>query len=181
MQQQPLPLIDSVRIEFGFARTVCACAECVRNCLHMPGYLVPADLVRIQQHLAADKDLLLWARDSLLASPGAVVAQQGRAFRIPTLVPAQRPGSGCLFLTAEQRCRIHAVAPFGCAFFDVHQAAEEADRRSIRGLQAVLQAWQRCDLYAQVWVALHEAGLVAPAPEVARRRLRQTCAENKPP
>ena len=105
MPRQPLLLIDGARIEFGFPRTVCACSECVRNCLHLPGYLVPADLVRIQQHLAPDKDLLLWARESLLASPGAVVAQQGRAFRIPTLVPSQRPGGGCLFLTAEQRCR----------------------------------------------------------------------------
>jgi hypothetical protein len=149
--------------------------------VYLPGYLVPADLDRIKRHLAGDQDLHLWAREALLASPGALVMQQGRTFRIPTLVPARRPDGGCLFLTADHRCRIHPVAPFGCAFFDAHQPSAESDRRSYRGLRAVLQAWQHGELYAEVWLALRDAGRIAPAPEVCRQRLQQACEENKPP
>ena len=89
MSKQPLPVIDPGRTEFGYARSVCACADCTAGCHHLPGYLVPADLDRIRVHLAPDADLLTWARGSLLASPGALVARGGKVFRIPTLVPAR--------------------------------------------------------------------------------------------
>ena len=143
--------------------------------------MIPADLDRILQHLAPGEDLLAWARQHLLASPGAKVLQGSRVFRIPTLVPARRPDGACIFLTAEDRCAVHAVAPFGCAFFDSHMPGAEADRRSSRGLQAVLEAWTRGDAYAQVWTTLHEAGLMAPPPEVCRQQLRQALAEDRPP
>lgn len=181
MTQHPLPMTDPDRTEFGFQRTVCACPECVQNCRHLPGYLIPADLGRIQQHLAAGEDLLAWARHHLRASPGAMVLHQGRAFRIPTLVPARRADGACLFLADQDRCQIHAVAPFGCAFFDAHQAHEEADRRSRRGLQAVAEAWRRGDPFAQVWRALHQAGLHSPPPEVCRRQLHQATDNDQPP
>ncbi len=85
MPQQSLPVLDASRTEFGVHRTVCACAECVRNCRHIPGYLIPADLDRIRQHLAPGEGLLAWARQHLLASPGAKILQGSRVFRIPTL------------------------------------------------------------------------------------------------
>lgn len=160
---------------------MCSCAECVLNCQHIPGYLIPSDLDRIRQHLAPGDDLFTWARKYLLASPGARVLQGGRVFRIPTLVPARRLDGACTFLTTENRCRIHAVAPFGCAFFDSHQPATEADQRSSQGLRAVLDAWRRGDLYAQVWIALADAGLQAPAPESCREQLRQTREKHEPP
>ena len=134
---------------------------------------MPADLERMHRSLAPDQDLLSWARRHLLASPGALVMSRGRAFRIPTLVPARRPDGACVFLTAAGRCAVHAVSPFGCAFFDAHMADAEADRRSKRGLQAVAEAWDVGGLYAQVWLALAGDGLVAPPPEVARRQLRR--------
>ena len=173
MTRQPLPLIDPDRSEFGFSRTVCACPACAQCCRHIPGYLLPDDLDRIRQHVAPAADPVAWARRHLLASPGALVAQRGRVFRIPTLVPARRPDGACMFLTADERCAIHPVAPFGCAFFDMHMPTAEADRRSHRGLQALLDAWKRGDFYAQVWATLQEAGLQAPAPEESRRQLRQ--------
>ncbi|MBL8795467.1 MAG: hypothetical protein JNM56_16300 [Planctomycetia bacterium] len=173
MAAHPLPTIDPDRTEFGFARSVCACAVCTRSCRFIPGYLVPADLARLAQHLAPGEDLCAWSRGHLLASPGALVLRQGRVFRIPTLVPARREDAACRFLTSDSRCSIHAVAPFGCAFFDDHQTAAESDRRSQRGLQAVLAAWQNGDAYAQVWIMLAKAGLVAPPPEVCRARMRQ--------
>jgi hypothetical protein len=73
----PLAIID-VRSKFGFDRTVCSCAECVKPCRYMPGYLIPADLDRIHKHLAPERDLLTWARAHLLASPGALVTVRGR-------------------------------------------------------------------------------------------------------
>jgi hypothetical protein len=56
----------------------------------------------------------------------------------------------------------------------------EAVRRSKRGLQAVLQAWQSGGLYARLWVMLAGAGLVAPAPEVARQQLQRALDEKVP-
>jgi hypothetical protein len=35
------------RIEFGVARTECACSACILNCRYLPGSLIPAVLNRI--------------------------------------------------------------------------------------------------------------------------------------
>jgi hypothetical protein len=168
MATRPLPVIDPARAEFGFCRTVCACDDCRRGCRRVPGYLIPADLERLGQHLAPGEELVTWAARHLLASPGAVVARRGRAFRIPTLVPARRADGACTFLAEDGRCAVHVVTPFGCAFFDSHMDHAEADRRSIRGLRAVLDAWADGGPYARVWAALTEAGRRAPAPEACR-------------
>src|SRR5215469_8456673 len=138
MSKQPLPVIDPGRTEFGYPRSGCACPDCTAGCRHLPGYLIPADLDRLRAHLAPDAELLSWARGCLLASPGALVARGGELFRIPTLVPARRPDGACQFLTEADACAIHAVSPFGCAFFDTHLAGAEANARSAAGLKAVL-------------------------------------------
>ncbi len=179
MTPHALPLVDPARTEFGFPRTVCACRDCTLNCRHLPGYLIPADLDRIQQHLAPGEDLFTWASQHLLASPGAKVMQEGRIFRIRTLVPARQATGACIFLTDENRCAIHAIAPYGCAFFDDHMAGSEADRRSSRGLEAVLEAWAGGGLYAQVWIALDHAGLHAPSPETCRQQMRQAGGQRR--
>jgi hypothetical protein len=106
--------------------------------------------------------------------------QAGKVFRILTLVPARREDGACIFLTAESHCGIHAVAPYGCAFFDWDMDAAEADRRSAEGLRAILAAWFAGGRYAQVWAALHEAGLCAPAPEVGRQQLRRDASNGAP-
>jgi len=168
MASHPLTVIDPARAEFGFCRTVCACDNCRLGCYHRPGYLIPADLERIRDHLAPGEGLVAWAGRHLLASPGAVVVRRGRVFRIPTLVPARRADGACTFLTADGRCAIHAVAPFGCAFFDAHMGHAEADRRSLHGLRAVVDAWAADGPYARVWEALADAGRGAPAPETCR-------------
>jgi Fe-S-cluster containining protein len=167
-QSLPLPTVDASRTEFGFSRTQCDCHECTLNCHRLPGYLVPADLERIHRHTAPDQDLRVWAREWLLASPGALVMSGHRPYRILTLVPARRPDGACIFLTADNRCSVHAVSPFGCAFFDSHMSHAECDRRSKRGLQAVLEAWRASGDYAHVWVDLAGHGLIAEAPKVAR-------------
>ena len=106
------------RAEFGIARSSCACRDCQRNCRHMPGFLIPADLTRM---IPPGADPFLWAEANLLASPGALVAKDGKLFRIPTLVPAVKADGSCIHLTGGKRngkCAIHEIAPFGCAFFD---------------------------------------------------------------
>jgi hypothetical protein len=100
--------------------------------------------------------------------------------RIPTLVPARRPDGACLFLTTAGECAIHAVAPFGCAFFDAHMATAEADQRSQLGLRAILEAWQANDPYARLWMTLAHAGQVAPAPEIGRQQLKPGDEESSP-
>jgi Putative zinc- or iron-chelating domain len=173
MSKQSLPVVDPARTEFGFCRTQCDCLECTRSCHHIPGYLVPADLERMHQHLAPDQNLHAWAKQQLLASPGALVLRHDQMARIHTVVPARRLDGACIFLTESGQCAIHAVSPFGCAFFDSHMRHQEADRRSIRGLQAIIDAWNAGEPYARVWVFLAGNGLVAPSPEVARQQLKR--------
>jgi hypothetical protein len=96
--------------------------------------------------------------------------------RIRTLVPARRMDGACCFLTDEDRCSIHAVNPYSCGWFDCRQSKEEADALSIRGLMEVARAWQRGDLYAQLWMMLYQDGHIAPSPIEARARMMAAIA-----
>lgn len=110
-----------------FERTTCACAACVRCCTEQPGPLAPGQLERIAAYLQKPvRDVLglFWR------SPGALVKSlwSGETRMIGTITPRLRDGR-CVFLDAHARCRIHAVAPFGCSHFDTHQSPEEWQRR----------------------------------------------------
>lgn len=100
-----------------FERTVCACSECVAHCKRQPGPLAVHDLERVDN-------------DKLCASPGAVVGRAGRIFSIGTIVPKTKADGTCVFLDEQDRCTIHATAPFGCAYFDAHMGRQEAFRRA---------------------------------------------------
>jgi hypothetical protein len=63
--------------------------------------------------------------------------------------------------------------------FDHTQSREEADTLSLRGLMEVARAWQRGDLYAQLWMMLYHAGRIAPSPIEARARMRAAIAAGK--
>jgi Fe-S-cluster containining protein len=167
------------RDEFGFARTECACEQCVACCEILPAYLVPSDIEVIAAHLGYD-DLIQFAMENLLASPGAIVSMGGKLGRIPTLVPQRKPDQTCKFLDADKRCAIHAVSPFGCRAFDCHMSQREADTRSSRGLQAIAREWMTGGLYARIWTLLHTTGLVAPCPIEGRSRLRKATASRQP-
>lgn len=109
-----------------FTRTACDCTECVACCQRYPGPLAPGDYERIREHLGGqDIDHKLWA------SPGAIVmdTRSGQVGRVGTITPRMKDGR-CVFLDKDNRCSIHAVAPFGCAYFDTHMTKEEADPRS---------------------------------------------------
>jgi hypothetical protein len=167
------------RVEFGFGRTVCGCAEDVLNCQFIPGYLVPADLPRLAG-AAGHTDLLEFARSHLLASPGALVGMaDGSTHRIPTLVPARAPVSGyCRFLTAGGLCGVHGAAPYGCAFFDSHMTRAECDRRSAAGLRAIMADVRECGDYFRVWLKLWSEGRRAPDPRASRARMAAALWDN---
>lgn len=167
----------NTRVEFGFSRTTCGCALCVENCKHIPGYLIPDDVERIAKTLGY-ASVGEFAAECLLASPGAtVMSAEGLIFQIPTLVPRRKTEDGsCIFLGADNRCRIHEVAPFGCAFFDHAQSDGEANRRSSRGLQEVARHWAAhagTSAYTVLWQLLHAAGYRAMPAHVARAKMKE--------
>ena len=156
--------MENTRVEFGRERTKCGCRDCRINCQFMPGYLIPSDLERM---IPAGIDPYQWADTNLSASPGALVSQSGRQFRIHTLVPAAKPDGSCIHLQ-DGLCNIHAVSPFGCAFFDCRSLA--ADSLSAFGLSAIYAAGPD-SLYHRLWGHLWATGCRAPGPEVARARM----------
>lgn len=170
-------IVDRSRIEFGYYRTVCACPSCQVGCQTMPAYLIPADVHRLM--LATfdnEASVMEWAEKHLLASPGPLVAQRGRMYRIPTLVPASVKGGACHWLKDGQ-CSVHVAAPFGCAFFDSHQSGAEGNERSGRGLNTIMEDVTTDGPYYRVWKHLHDKGLVAEDIVVRRRRMNEKTAE----
>jgi Fe-S-cluster containining protein len=115
--------------DHDFTRTTCDCAECVACCKKQPGPLVPSDLPRIQTFLGLTYNKLL---PLLVASLGSLVldTRTGDVRRIGSITPARKADGSCVFLDANDRCSIHPVAPFGCAYFDVHMDARTANPRS---------------------------------------------------
>lgn len=120
-----------------FQRTICACPGEVKNCQTMPGYLGPDDVERIAEYLQLTPDDV--CRDYLEEGKGAIVAHSGTGeqWKIRTLRPKLLV-NGCIFLTEERRCQIHPVAPFGCAYFDVHQTPWKAMKRSLWALRLIV-------------------------------------------
>lgn len=153
-----------------FRRTICDCAECVAACRHMPATLVPDDLTRIAAAMAVD-DFDAWLLDHFEASPGPLVAARGELFRIPTIVP-RLTAVGCIFLE-QGRCKVHAVAPFGCAYADMHMGPLEGDAVSRAGLMEVVQDWRQDGPYSQAWYKLRAAGRIASPLEERRKRLEE--------
>ena len=169
--------MSKVRTEFGFERNECACADCLAYCVYLPGNLIPADLEAISGRLGYS-DLTQFAVENLLASPGAIVRDGNQLIRIPTLVPQRGPEGACKFLH-DDRCSIHADAPYSCAFFHAGQDRGEADARSLRGLQAIAREWSSGGIYARLWALLHSMGLVAPSPLEAREGMRRGMERKK--
>ncbi len=118
-----------------FERTVCACTECVACCKQQPGFLIPGDIQRIAEFLGAPVQEFLWA------SPGAKAmdTRTGRVFSIPTITPRMKDGR-CAFLDENDRCKIHPVAPFGCAYADTHMSLEHGQRISVWAMREVMES-----------------------------------------
>jgi hypothetical protein len=165
------------RTEFGFTRTVCICDQCVAYCSYFPGNLIPSDIHVISSHLGYD-DIVQFALENLLASPGATLIAGGELIQVPTLTPKRAPGGACKFLQ-DSRCVIHAQSPYGCSFFDHSQSHDEANARSLAGLLAIAEDWSTDSLYAQLWRLLHSLGHIGPSPTESRERMHREMQQKK--
>jgi hypothetical protein len=179
-----LPVIQGERTEFGFKRTSCACDGCTINCEYMPGYMIPDDLDRIWQFVAPELSREDFARKYLLWSSGATVYTEGFGqFKVPNLVPNTHPEStACIFLDENSRCKIHAVSPFGCAFFDDHMSHEKGLERSMAGVNAIMVASD--DLshpYAQILRLLQTEKRMSPSANYKRELLAKAAERTKMP
>ncbi len=129
----------------------------------MPGCLIPGDLERIQEHVGDHSDSFILRH--FQCSEGALVAKRvGNTlvkFQVPSIVPAQQPDGRCVFLDADDRCAIHAVSPFGCAYCDTHLPREEGDRRMTFCVTEQVTSHQQGTSYHQWCLALANLGLVA--------------------
>ncbi len=141
-------LVDLVRSAvpegLQLARTVCGCPEDVAHCRKVPGQLIGSDIDALQEVLG-DADLL----DHLQASRGARVEEGDRSWRIPTIRPRMR-GGRCVFLQEDDRCRVHSVAPFGCAYFDAHMDGDMSDARAWWGVAAIVADERYLALHARL-------------------------------
>lgn len=160
-----------MRFFLGHRRTICKCDLCATNCRFIPGYLLPEDLDHIPPFLGYS-ELFEFAEKNLLASPGALVAKNGKLFRIRTLVPARNDRGWCKFFDGRL-CTIHPVSPFGCAFFDSHQKQSESNAISGAGLTIIAGLWEDHpdSPYCQIWNELDRKGMRAPAPEKCREKM----------
>ena len=121
-----------------FKRTVCPCKECASFCKTEPGALIPSDVPRIAHRLV---EMKLIDREEdvgqfLRASRATTVYDRnlGMQVRVMKIGPARNRRGRCVFLDESDRCQIHGVSPFGCAYFDAHMPRAECDRRMLWGL-----------------------------------------------
>jgi len=123
---------EAVPDGLALQRTECACPEDVAYCRKNLGHLIGSDIAALEEFPGADQLMAV-----LQASKGARVELGDRAWRIPTIRPRLEDGR-CVFLGEDDRCRIHAVAPFGCAYFDAHMDQGESDARAWWGIAAIV-------------------------------------------
>jgi Fe-S-cluster containining protein len=109
----------------------------VACCKRQPGSLILEDVAKIVAYVAQRDNVSVdfaydWVKERLWASPGALVkdSNTGKTYRIGTITPRFRKGR-CVFLTEDDKCSIHEVAPFGCAYFDTHMPPSVAMPRSL--------------------------------------------------
>ena len=177
----------SVRDEFE--RTTCACDQCKVPCRHMPGCLVPGDLGAIKDYLNIKDGVehTEWIYENFRASQGAKVLRQitgkpmPEILEVPTLVPAQKPDGSCVFLADNGQCKIHPVAPFGCAYHDMHMGVEEASERSNACVMSQMRALEQVDaesnMYRSAVMMLAGKDLIAPPLEERRANLEKDLKE----
>ena len=152
----------------GFERTTCDCDLCRVPCRHMPGALAPGDLEAIAEHLGVTMSGP-WVEEHFRASDGAkVLSSSGSVVSIPSMVPAQQEDGSCVFLDDAGHCKVHPVAPFGCAYLDMHMGEEEADNRSRTLIMLQLGDIASDGAYSKCIGVLKGKGCVAP-PLVERR------------
>jgi hypothetical protein len=135
------------RSAYGFARTICGCANCQAPCRHIPGSLDAQDLTRL---CPSSRDLFTWAEEHLRA-----LVDKG----YPTLVPCRGINGYCHWLF-EGRCLVHENSPYSCAYFDSHMTDVEIERRSAATIQARKDDAVAKGLYFRLWLHLCRKNLI---------------------
>ena len=162
-----------------FPRKPCECSLCVGACRD-PGYLIPTDLERLGIKTADD------ARGWIRASMNYAVAVTGGYGLLRALVPTVNAETKvCRWMDKDNRCTVHDVAPFGCAYFNacerravVMAGTDEMKKqwsgRVMWGFQLIEGAWKRRaagqpSLYAELWHELWNGGHRCPFNDIAKR------------
>lgn len=136
----------------ALSRRACDCAACTDCCRRQPGPLAPGDFEAIAAFLGEAPAV---ARLHFWASRGAKVMDvTGQVSWVGTITPRYENGR-CVFLDRRDRCSIHAVAPFGCAFFDMHMSAAEAWPRATALVTAQRDSEEYQALRAELPTATH--------------------------
>jgi len=160
----------TAQVPDGMERTKCGCHDCTAGCKAMPGCLIPGDIERIQGHVGDVSGEFVLSH--FVVSDGALVRKEfvdrTVEFRVPTIVPAQKPDGSCVFLDVDDKCSIHEVAPFGCAYHDTHMTAEVAAPRSEFCVATQIESHKNGTPYSSWCTLMAELGLVAP-PMIERR------------
>ncbi len=149
-----------MQIPADMQRTSCACKNCIAGCKTKPGCLAPGDLERIQEFVGDTSPEFVLSH--FLSSEGAKCLKKINGtvyiFHVPSIVPAQKPDGSCIFLDEQERCTIHPVSPFGCAYHDTHMQAVEADRRMQFCVTEQIKAHYSGEPYAQMQQFLDDNG-----------------------
>lgn len=131
-------------------RTYCDCRRCKAFCRTMPGDLAPGDLERIANYLGIELTDE-FVHKNFLAAQGRTLPEDGTDKIVPTIVPAQKTDGSCVFLTSDERCAIHTVAPFGCSKFNY---CDEPTPDDFRRMKRMLNEAQHDDEYLSQWARL---------------------------
>lgn len=128
-----------------FEPSSCGCSACRVPCYYKPGLCAPGDVERIAAHVGMEPTGdFLQTHFRPLGGP-AVSFGGAEPINVPVIVPALREDGPCVFLTADERCSIHAVRPLGCALSNACQggnpAADEAIARTIAEDIEYLELW----------------------------------------
>ncbi len=133
--------------------------------------MIPADVPRMAIHLGY-KNVVDFVREKCSAGAGAKVYYGGVYREVPNITPARKEDGTCVFLSADKKCTIHAVAPYGCAFFDSHMSEKRGDMVSSEGVRTNMQDFDAEGEYSLLWYYLHPLGKINPPVEQLRQETR---------
>jgi len=141
----------------------CTCEKCVRCCVYKPGWFIPGEAEQVADVLGYSLDTLFhrhlmvdyWVADTniLILSPATTNGMPGQIF-------PSNPLGQCGFLTAEQRCSIHAVKPYECAVSDCQGSHEELHA-------SIADLWKTQEAQQQIGQLLGDPSPTIPTPTLS--------------
>ena len=126
----------------------CTCAACIRCCERTPGWFAPGEAESAATLLGMGFDEFkqrFLIVDYWVASPNDIDVLSPRKVGVETDQPRASWGyafehSKCVFLTAENRCRIHQSKPIEC------REALECGNSQSRGREKIAEMWKQSGL-----------------------------------